>query len=203
MVLRSALFTLDGVSSALEIETGLWVVLRAARAARGCERRLFTLSSREQVDPVLMAWLAEPDSTEAELALPALYSRYMVGAGAGGAAAAGHAALGAEPGGAEQLEADLRACWALCGQLCGVLKASHGPAGVAVMQRELTVAQVLTDMELHGLPLHLPTLRRPLGEVQRRCEALSREAEALLGGPLNLGSPQQVSEALYARLTLC
>ena len=68
---------------------------------------------------------------------------------------------------------------------------------------QLTVAQVLTDMELHGLPLHLPTLRRPLGEVQRRCEALSREAEALLGGPLNLGSPQQVSEAVYARLTLC
>ena len=52
------------------------------------------------------------------------------------------------------------------------------------------------------MTVHVPTLTRHIESIEVRQLELTKKAEALLGRPLNLASPQQLSEALYISLRL-
>ena len=53
-----------------------------------------------------------------------------------------------------------------------------------------------------GLPIDPTSLRKHTEAIKARLQALNKLAEALLKGPVNLGSAQQVSEALHVQLKL-
>ena len=143
------------------------------------------------VDPIVAAWLCDPDMSEEDQQLPQLYARHLP-------------ADADAPTGAGDATAELRSCWALLEQLFELLIRGAGAlaAAQAALAREMRVAAVLAAMELAGIAAHAPTLKQPLAAVDARSRQLTREAEALLGRPILLSSPQQVSEALYVSLQL-
>lgn len=77
------------------------------------------------------------------------------------------------------------------------------PKASAHMQLEMRVAAILAGMHLRGIGFD-PKVLEGHGEILRqRLLDLQAEAMAALGGePINLGSNQQVAQALYTRLGL-
>ena len=149
------------------------------------------LNVERWVDPIVAAWLCDPDLSEEDQQLPRLYAKHLP-ADADAPTSAGDAT------------SELRSCWALLEQLFELLSRGAGAlaAAQAAVAREMRVAAVLAAMELAGIAAHPPTLKQPLAAVDARSRQLTREAEALLGRPILLSSPQQVSEALYVSLKL-
>ena len=67
---------------------------------------------------------------------------------------------------------------------------------------ELPLVEVLTDMERRGVSLDLDSLEQLRGEYSARLAELAEEAADIAGRPINLNSPQQVSEVLFEDLGL-
>jgi DNA polymerase-1 len=67
---------------------------------------------------------------------------------------------------------------------------------------ELPLVPVLVDMELCGVPIDVPYLNQYAGEISARVIELEREIYRLAGYRFNVGSPQQLSHALFNVLGL-
>ncbi|KAL1522953.1 hypothetical protein AB1Y20_017917 [Prymnesium parvum] len=143
------------------------------------------------LDPVLLGWLCRPDSTEAELQLPRLHLAYVQ-----------HEA---EPAPARDLVSDeLRRCCSLVRSLLRTLRGAHESEASLqrVLWREMRCARIVARMETTGLPISPSMLKEHVEAIRARERALTTQCERLMGGPINLASAQQVSEALYVQLRL-
>ncbi len=69
-------------------------------------------------------------------------------------------------------------------------------------QIEMPVSQVLKRVERHGVLVDAPLLAQQSRELAERMMALEQEAHALAGQPFNLGSPKQIGEILFTKLSL-
>jgi DNA polymerase-1 len=67
---------------------------------------------------------------------------------------------------------------------------------------ELPLSAVLARIELRGVKLDTDRLRVIGGEVGASLAALEKEIHALAGGPFNIGSPKQLGEVLFGKLSL-
>lgn len=67
---------------------------------------------------------------------------------------------------------------------------------------ELPLALVLARMEIEGVPLSLPTLQEYSIACHRRIDSLVERINSYAPGPLNLNSPRQVANFLYATLAI-
>lgn len=67
---------------------------------------------------------------------------------------------------------------------------------------EMPLVPVLADMEMAGVALDTLFLQRMSGELESRLAEIEGQVYAGVGGPFNLNSPQQLSEALFQRLRL-
>ena len=151
-------------------------------------------------DPLLIAWLLDPDSTEEQLRLERLLSAHLSTQqsqlGACSTAEGEH-----ELGGG--LDGELDAIIALTRALYARLQRLLPPATLhTVLRREMRVAEMLAGMEMRGLPFDPSALTRHINMVAGRLEVLRERAEALLRAPINLASAQQVSTALHVQLGL-
>ena len=199
----------------------------ATAAASGC--RPIWRGLERWVDPILMGWLLEPDATEAALLLPSLYQHSAAAQGGqAGHGLASHdavadgrdphadgAAVGATPeaisdaaaaaaaGELPDTATECRALFELSKQLYARLRSCmQAQACSDVLRRELRVAGLLARMEVDGLPIAPSALRQHTESIESRLSVLHSQAETLLKAPLNLGSAQQVSEALHVQLQL-
>lgn len=69
-------------------------------------------------------------------------------------------------------------------------------------QVELPVRDVLFRMERNGILIDAALLGRQGRELGERVLALEQQAHQLAGGPFNLGSPKQICEILFQRMSL-
>ena len=163
------------------------------------------------VDPILLGWLVDPDATEHALLLPSLY-RTFLGASMPSStppvlavqSSTAMSALAAESAG-DLLDAqtELRAAFELSGRMSATLcRLMHPGAIQSVLRRELRVASMLASMELCGMGIDPAALHQHTEATRRQLDALTKRAEACVKGPINLASPQQVSEALYVQIGL-
>ena len=67
---------------------------------------------------------------------------------------------------------------------------------------ELPLVPVLASMERRGVSLDQDSLKELRGEYTERLKELAEEAASIAGGPVNLNSPQQVSQVLFDHLGL-
>jgi DNA polymerase-1 len=67
---------------------------------------------------------------------------------------------------------------------------------------EMPLVSVLADMEMTGIALDTDYLRNMSVEISKRLIEIERQVYQATGGPFNLNSPQQLSEALFTRLHL-
>jgi DNA polymerase-1 len=67
---------------------------------------------------------------------------------------------------------------------------------------EMPLVCVLADMEMAGISLDVPFLHAMAAELQTRMLTIEDEIYTAVGGPFNLNSPQQLSDALFNRLAL-
>jgi DNA polymerase-1 len=67
---------------------------------------------------------------------------------------------------------------------------------------EMPLVEVLADMEMRGVALDTDFLAKMSAELGRRLSNIEAEIYEACGGPFNLNSPQQLSDALFTRLKL-
>ncbi len=67
---------------------------------------------------------------------------------------------------------------------------------------EMPTSGVLGRIERHGVLVDAQLLAQQSRELAERIAALEREAHALAGQPFNLGSPKQIGEILFGKLSL-
>jgi DNA polymerase-1 len=67
---------------------------------------------------------------------------------------------------------------------------------------EMPLVSVLADMEMAGITLDLDYLAGMSGELSQRLGSIQSKIYESVGGEFNLNSPQQLSEALFDRLSL-
>ena len=67
---------------------------------------------------------------------------------------------------------------------------------------EQPLVPVLLAMEEHGVLVDRDMLAGQSGELEKKMQALEKEAHELAGGPFNLGSPKQLQEILFDKLEL-
>jgi len=67
---------------------------------------------------------------------------------------------------------------------------------------EMPLVEVLADMEMAGIALDTPFLRRMSAELSERLNAIEMEIHHAVGMPFNINSPQQLSEMLFERLKI-
>jgi DNA polymerase-1 len=67
---------------------------------------------------------------------------------------------------------------------------------------ELPLAHVLAQVESWGVRVDADFLRQLGQEVSRSIQALEAEIHQLAGGPFNIGSPKQLAEVLFTKLSL-
>ncbi|HUA12734.1 MAG TPA: DNA polymerase I [Solirubrobacteraceae bacterium] len=67
---------------------------------------------------------------------------------------------------------------------------------------ELPLVPVLREMELDGIHLDIPRLQEITARVREETAQLEARIHELAGEPFTIGSPQQLSEVLFARLGL-
>ncbi len=67
---------------------------------------------------------------------------------------------------------------------------------------EQPLVPVLLAMEEHGVLVDREMLAGQSGELEKKMQALEKEAHELAGGPFNLGSPKQLQEILFDNLEL-
>ncbi len=65
---------------------------------------------------------------------------------------------------------------------------------------EMPLIEVLADMEMTGIGLDAAFLAGMSDELQRRTQEIEDQVYRAVGGPFNLNSPKQLSEALFDRL---
>jgi DNA polymerase I len=67
---------------------------------------------------------------------------------------------------------------------------------------EMPLVPVIVELELAGVLLDVDALGRLSVEIAVRLEALEKQVYEMVGAPFNLGSPQQLSDALFTKLAL-
>ncbi len=67
---------------------------------------------------------------------------------------------------------------------------------------EMPLVPVIIDLQLAGVLLDIPALAQLSSEITARLGALEKQVYDLVGAPFNLGSPQQLSDALFTKLGL-
>jgi DNA polymerase-1 len=67
---------------------------------------------------------------------------------------------------------------------------------------EMPMSALLTRVERHGVLIDAALLAQQSRELAERMVALEREAHALAGQPFNLGSPKQIGDVLFGKLSL-
>ncbi len=74
--------------------------------------------------------------------------------------------------------------------------------GAVLTEIELPTLRALADMELAGVAVSHDELAQFSGVLGTRADALAQEAYAAIGREVNLGSPKQLQEVLFAELQL-
>ncbi len=89
-------------------------------------------------------------------------------------------------------------------RLAHVLKPRLGAESVSTVYETLerALVPVLVGMESEGILVDRAVLARLSGEFATRMGELETQVHALAGGPFNLGSPKQLGEILFERLSL-
>jgi DNA polymerase-1 len=89
-------------------------------------------------------------------------------------------------------------------RLAHVLKPRLGAEAVTTVYETLerALVPVLVGMEAEGILVDRAVLARLSGEFATRMGELETQVHALAGGPFNLGSPKQLGEILFERLSL-
>ena len=160
------------------------------------------------MDPFVLAWMLEPDSSEEDLMLHSLlvkslpgYTPKSIPDASTDKKAAAAAAAAAPP---EDVAAELKNIFDLAVILHKDLRYKlHQPqAIIPLMRREMRVSELLATMELAGLPIDPSKLTMHTEAINKRCKALTVKAEQILRTDINLASAQQVSEALHCILGL-
>jgi DNA polymerase-1 len=98
----------------------------------------------------------------------------------------------------------------LCGEAWAALALAHHqeqamePLGLTKIYREveLPLVPVLARIECWGIRLDCDYLRQLGNEVARTVEVLEREIHEAVGTPFNIGSPKQLAEVLFGKLSL-
>jgi DNA polymerase-1 len=67
---------------------------------------------------------------------------------------------------------------------------------------EMPVSEVLARVERHGVLIDAAVLARQSQELAERMVALEQEAYGIAGQPFNMGSPKQIGEILFNKLSL-
>lgn len=67
---------------------------------------------------------------------------------------------------------------------------------------EMPLVTVLADMEMAGVSLDADFLKKMSKELSERLVKIEDQVYELVGSPINLNSPQQLSEALFVRLKI-
>jgi len=67
---------------------------------------------------------------------------------------------------------------------------------------DLPLVQILTRMELQGVALDVPYLRKLSQEFSREIQELEKKVFAFTDGPINLNSPKQLGHLLFEQLKL-
>lgn len=177
------------------------------------------VATLEVMDSRCMAWLALPDDSH-EGGIAVASSRFPDAAGTRPDGSTGDAPAppapdpferartggsGRDGGGDEKrvdalesFRSDLLSSAALAQRL---RRAGLNPA---VVRTEGKVAAALGQIEHLGLGFDPSVVRAAVGELRGRLSRIERQAAASMpnGKPINLGSPQQVAEALYVTLKL-
>ncbi|MEW5870405.1 MAG: DNA polymerase I [Chloroflexota bacterium] len=68
------------------------------------------------------------------------------------------------------------------------------------VELEMPLVKVLADMEMNGVAIDVHYLQRMSAELSQRLAELETQVHQAVGEPFNLGSPQQLSSALFERL---
>ena len=144
---------------------------------------LARIRTAAMLDPVILAWLLEPDDSSDNVSV--LDARHAPQPDAAGATAPA-------PGACE-------AAWRLCDKLYAALLAAYGgerarPALNELIAREMAVVPTLARMERLGLPLDTAGLSAAAAAVDVDMESHAATARRLARKPdLNLSSPQQLA----------
>lgn len=90
------------------------------------------------------------------------------------------------------------------GQMAGKLAAKAEAAGLTALYRdvELPLAEVLADMESHGVLLDSDLLHKLSEETGAQADDLAKEIHRLAGVAFNINSPQQLAHVLFEKLNL-
>ena len=67
---------------------------------------------------------------------------------------------------------------------------------------EMPLVTVLADMEMKGVALNVDFLKQMSSELSERLQQIETQVYQEVGTPINLNSPQQLSEALFVRLKI-
>ncbi len=89
-------------------------------------------------------------------------------------------------------------------QLMPQLQAALDEAGAARLfdEIEMPLIPVLAAMEMNGIALDMDFLEQMSAELMERMRTIEEQIYQAVGGPFNLNSPKQLSEALFDRLKL-
>ncbi len=88
-------------------------------------------------------------------------------------------------------------------RLVSPLQAEIKEKGVEkILDLEMPLIAVLSDMEQTGVALDVPFLRQMSQDLQKRMAILQAEIHDLAGMPLNINSTQQLSDVLFKKLGL-
>ncbi|HXE22546.1 MAG TPA: DNA polymerase I [Rhodoferax sp.] len=80
---------------------------------------------------------------------------------------------------------------------------SHEGKGLRfIYELEIASSEALFRIERNGVLIDAPTLARQSAELGARILRLEAEAHALAGQPFNLGSPKQIGEIFFTKLSL-
>lgn len=96
--------------------------------------------------------------------------------------------------------ADADATWRLCERQLPQIEALKLKR--LLDEVEFPLLPVLVDMELAGVAIDQPFLKRMSDEMAQRLSAIEQKIFSLTGRPFNVGSPQQLSAVLYRELGL-
>ena len=96
--------------------------------------------------------------------------------------------------------ADAQVVLGLIPELERELKNKH--AHKLMSELEMPLVTVLADMEMEGVALNVDFLKQMSSELSERLQQIETQVYQEVGSPINLNSPQQLSEALFVRLKI-
>jgi len=89
-------------------------------------------------------------------------------------------------------------------RLSRLLEPNLEKEGLSKLLREIEVpvAEVLAGMELCGVSVDVPKMKKLSHDLESRILELERKVHELAGGPFNIASPKQLQEVLFTKLGL-